>query len=209
MKLNNKRTVEDVIAQYGQVTQETLASIFAEKGIVYPPASLVLLAFKESKQLAVWAANDEKAGYQQILTYPVLAASGMLGPKLREGDKQVPEGIYRIIGFNPNSAFHLSMKLNYPNAFDEKQAKAEGRREPGSNIFIHGRASSVGCLAIGDPAIETLFCLVHATGLENTVVLIAPYDPAIKPLRVPAGTPAWTQMLYDNIMKKYQDVTRF
>ncbi|NJN46820.1 MAG: L,D-transpeptidase family protein [Candidatus Competibacteraceae bacterium] len=96
-------------------------------------------------------------GWQPIKHYPVLAASGTLGPKLCEGDRQVPEGIYRIKSLNPNSAYHLSLELDYPNAFDLRQAERDGRNNPGSAICIHGKAVSVGCLAMGDTAIEELY----------------------------------------------------
>jgi len=71
-----------------------------------------------------------------VADYRITAASGTAGPKLREGDRQVPEGIYRIVGLNPNSRYHLSMKLDYPNAFDRHQAARDGRARPGSDIFI-------------------------------------------------------------------------
>ena len=77
------------------------------------------------------------------MEYPILAASGVLGPKLREGDKQVPEGIYGAEALNPNSKFHLSIRLNYPNTFDRRMAQSDGRTQLGGDIMIHeiGRAS--------------------------------------------------------------------
>ena len=70
--------------------------------------------------------------------------------KLKEGDGQVPEGIYHIDSLNPNSMFHLSIRLDYPNSFDKQQGKIDGRKELGSDIMIHGNTCSSGCLAIGD-----------------------------------------------------------
>ena len=92
--------------------------------------------------------------------YPIQGASGDIGPKLIEGDRQVPEGLYEIIGFNPNSSYHISMQLNYPNDFDLKHASAEGRDHSGNNIFIHGKDESIGCLAMGDAAIDFLLVVV-------------------------------------------------
>ncbi len=115
-----------------------------------------------------------------------------------EGDGQVPEGLYRIESLNPNSSYHLSMKLNYPNTFDLKQAKSEGRDRPGSNIFIHGKSVSIGCLAMGDSAIEELFVLATDVGRKNIQVAIAPTDPRIKLLQT-TTQPAWVGQLYDNL----------
>jgi murein L,D-transpeptidase YafK len=65
-------------------------------------------------------------------------ASGGLGPKLGAGDRQGPERIYAIESLNPNSLFHLSMRLNYPNEFDQMRAKQDGRSDLGGDIMIHG-----------------------------------------------------------------------
>ncbi|MBY6211899.1 L,D-transpeptidase family protein [Microbulbifer agarilyticus] len=204
-KITGKKTVAEVIDLYGDQARQELEPLFNKKGISYPPSKLALVAFKEKDVLEVWASNG--SGYQLITSYPIKAASGVPGPKLREGDKQVPEGIYKIIGFNPNSAYHLSMKLNYPNDFDLVHAKNEGRTYPGTNIFIHGRAASIGCLAMGDPAIEQLFSLVYATGKSNTTVLISPSDPSQSTLRPPADSPSWVSDLYKDIESKYSEIT--
>lgn len=178
-----------------------MAASFAAAGVAYPPADVTLLAVKESAELEVWAGSG--LIFQRVLTYDIRALSGVAGPKLREGDRQVPEGIYRIEGLNPNSSFHLSMKLNYPNSFDLRQANAEGRTEPGTNIFIHGKASSIGCLAMGDPAIEELFVLAHDVGKGNIKVVIAPTDPRMASLIAPAQ-PSWVAELYRTIEKEFR-----
>ena len=89
-----------------------------------------------------------------VLADPILAASGVSGPK-REGDKQVPEGFYRIELLNPNSRYHLSLRVNYPNADDLERARQDGRALStlGGDIMIHGGSASIGCLALGDPAV--------------------------------------------------------
>ena len=197
-----KNTVEDVIDLYGEASSEFFKPHFDSAGISYPPADLAILAYKDTKIMEIWA-KDPSSEYSLIYTYPILAASGSLGPKLREGDRQVPEGVYHIEAFNPNSAYHLSMKLNYPNSFDLKHAGIDGRSEPGTNIFIHGRAVSVGCLAIGDKAIEEVFSLVHEVGRNNTKVIILPNNPSIKKLEVPVGVPKWTVDLYRMIEQEY------
>lgn len=205
VKLTGKKTVAQVIAKHGPITEEQLSSHFLNVGLNYPPEKLALVAFKDTKVLEIWAAKPD-SNYQLVKSYPIKAASGELGPKLREGDRQVPEGIYKITAFNPNSSYHLSMKINYPNEFDLKYAEEEGRTEPGTNIFIHGKAVSIGCLAMGDSAIEQLFSLVKATGIKNTSVLISPTDPSKNQLKVPDGSPQWTGLLYENIEQEYTKI---
>jgi len=207
IKIYGKKSVSDVIETYGAQTEMELTPLFEQNGINYPPNNIALIAFKDSKKLELWASNDE-TNYSHITTYDIKAASGNLGPKLREGDRQVPEGIYKIIGFNPNSSYHLSMKLNYPNSFDLRHAKTDGRNEPGTNIFIHGRSLSIGCLAMGDEVIENLFSLVYATGIQNTVVIVSPTNPSLRSLVVPVGSPDWTGELYKNIENQYSRVTK-
>ncbi|TLU61048.1 hypothetical protein FE810_15805 [Thalassotalea litorea] len=205
VKVMGKKTVSEVIDEYGPDARNKLKPIFNQKGVFYPPPKLSFVAFKDTDTLEVWAANDNES-YTLITSYPVKAASGELGPKLEEGDRQVPEGIYKIVGFNPNSAYHLSMKLNYPNEFDTYHANHEGRTEPGTNIFIHGKASSIGCLAMGDEAIEELFTLVHDAGRSKTTVLISPTNPSLNSLEIPVDAPEWTAELYRQIESKYRAI---
>lgn len=80
--------------------------------------------------------------------------SGTLGPKREEGDGQIPEGVYGVEDLNPNSLFHLSLKVSYPNAFDREMAKREGCGNLGGDIMVHGGSATVGCIPIGDDAIE-------------------------------------------------------
>ena len=118
----------------------------------------------------------------------------------------MPEGIYQLAYLNPNSSYHLSLKVNYPNAFDQKYAAIEGRDTPGTNIFIHGKAVSIGCLAIGDSAIEELFVLAAKTGISNVAVAIAPTDPRIANLENTTEK-AWVDVLYNDLthfFKSYQ-----
>ncbi|MBI4237522.1 MAG: L,D-transpeptidase family protein [Deltaproteobacteria bacterium] len=190
-------TLATAITRYGPAAEARLTPHFQATDIPYPPRQLRFLTIKAEKALEVWAGAGQH--WRLIKRYPILAASGTLGPKLREGDAQVPEGLYRIVALNPNSAFHLSMQLNYPNAFDRLQAQREGRTHPGSDIFIHGGAASIGCLAIGDSAIEELFTLVHRTGLSHVEVIITPTDPRRAPLRPPPHSPAWVTALYDQL----------
>jgi murein L,D-transpeptidase YafK len=165
-------------------------------GVSYPPASVRLIGLKEEKQLEVWFQGS--TGWQRVRTYAVLAASGGPGPKLREGDLQVPEGIYRLTAFNPNSSYHLSVRVDYPNADDRAIAAREKRTNLGGDIFIHGKAVSIGCLAIGDSAIEELYVLLADTGLRNSLAILAP---SANP-RPPQGAPEWVSSLYGRIREE-------
>ncbi|MEN8179645.1 MAG: L,D-transpeptidase family protein [Pseudomonadota bacterium] len=178
----------------GQQVLQLLKARFQYADIDYPPERIQLIALKESRKLELWAWQDHQ--WRHIHDYPVFAASGHTGPKLREGDKQVPEGFYRIESLNPNSNFHLSLKLNYPNPYDWKNASDEGRKTPGSNIFIHGSAWSVGCLAIGNRSVEELYTLVAKIGAHKAHVLIAPYDFRVREVKTDKAQPPWLKQLY-------------
>ncbi len=132
---------------------------------------LTILVFKREQSVEVHA-----PGWEKPRTYAMTGFSGRLGPKLGEGDKQIPEGIYGIEYLNPNSMFHLSLKVSYPNKSDRKRAAEDGRKDLGGDIMIHGGSATIGCIPIGDDAIEELFYLVAKVGRRNTSVIISPYD---------------------------------
>lgn len=195
--------VEVVLERLSERMDDTLQRRFALAGVDYPPERIQLIALKQSRRLELWAYQEGHWHY--VHDYPVFAASGESGPKLREGDKQVPEGFYRIVELNPNSHFHLSMKLNYPNAFDWVQAMREGRERPGSNIFIHGSAWSTGCLAVGNRYVEELFYLVGKVGPEQAGVLIVPYDFRRREVVLDGGEPDWVAGLYARLKLRLAD----
>ncbi|WP_374088563.1 murein L,D-transpeptidase family protein [Methylomicrobium lacus] len=199
--LPGQRTVADVLRVYGEYAKSKLNPYFAKAKVPYPPREVTFVALKQEMKLELWARDN--GDFRFIRDYRIRAASGVSGPKLRQGDMQVPEGIYRIEGLNPNSHYHLAMKLNYPNAFDLFHAELDGRTDPGSDIFIHGRANSIGCLAMGDEAIEELFVLTAQVGAENVKVVIAPHDPRVFPLKANSvDLPEWTSGLYSLISRE-------
>jgi hypothetical protein len=110
----------------------------------------------------------------------------------------VPEGVYRLTGFNPRSSYHLSMRVDYPNADDRAAARGEGRTNLGGDIFIHGKAVSIGCLALGDAAIEELYTLVADVGLARSRVLLAP---SATPQPSP-GSAEWVGRLYERLRRE-------
>ncbi len=192
-------SIEHRVAQYGARADARLRPAFARAGVLYPPAEVVLLAFKDTRELEVHARAASGDPWRHIKTYAVLGASGKPGPKLAEGDRQVPEGVYEIELLNPGSRFHLSLRLNYPNAFDRRMGAADGRTNIGSDIMIHGGASSIGCLAMGDDAAEDLFVLTTRVRKEKVRVVIAPTDFRIEPPRLVMHEPRWVAMLYASL----------
>lgn len=196
------KTVEDRVREYGAVVRARLEPKFQAAGVPYPPRLLTFIGLKEERLLQVYAAGADEQ-FRFICSYPVLAASGVAGPKLREGDRQVPEGIYRVPELNPNSLFHLSIRLDYPNEYDRARGAEEGRAKLGGDIMIHGDARSRGCLAMGDPAAEDLFVLAAVTGIENVNVILAPADfRARESIDAPKGAPNWTGKLYESIARE-------
>lgn len=160
--------------------------------------TITLIAFKQERRLELWKRIRGK--HQWIKSYPFTGYSGTLGPKRKEGDLQIPEGIYRIAYLNPNSSYHLSMKVSYPNRFDRKMARKDRRTRLGGDIFIHGKNVTIGCIPIGDRNIEELFTIIATNGVRNTRVLIAPNDlrirtaPSIKGIR-------WVGLLYTKLKR--------
>ncbi len=191
------RTVRQVLASYGPKISPDWQQQFQELGLAYPPTNLTLIGLKAERRLEVWTRTQ--SGTQFLRSFEVLDASGLPGPKRRRGDHQVPEGIYRVDAFNPNSRFHLSMRINYPNEFDRMMGRHDGRYDLGDNIFIHGSDYSEGCLAIGDPAIESLFVLAAKVPEESIDVILSPYDGRRQPLVAPRGLPDWVGDLYLDI----------
>ncbi|WP_338829628.1 murein L,D-transpeptidase family protein [Bradyrhizobium sp. 27S5] len=134
------------------VTPKLLAAM-VEKDMDLQSPMLVRL-FKQEAELEVW--KQDRSGRMALLkTYPICRWSGDLGPKVREGDRQAPEGFYSInpSQMNPQSAYYLSFNTGYPNAFD----KALGRT--GSQLMVHGDCSSRGCYAMTDEQIAEIYSL--------------------------------------------------
>jgi murein L,D-transpeptidase YafK len=130
-------------------------SLLGHKGMT-PNSPIFIRIFKEESELEVWKQRADGRFYH-FRTYPVCHWSGDLGPKFRTGDKQAPEGFYSVAKsqMNPNSSFHLSFNLGYPNAFD----KAHGRT--GDFLMVHGKCKSAGCYAMTDALMEEIYALAR------------------------------------------------
>lgn len=143
--------------------EDSIKQQFKNAGLSYPPAQVYFRSFKYDSELEVWVKNNESdSTFKFFKSYKVCALSGALGPKRIEGDFQVPEGFYYINEFNPNSKYHLSLGINYPNAADKVLSDSS---TPGGDIYIHGGCVTVGCIPVKDNQIEELYII--ATQVRN------------------------------------------
>lgn len=206
--VKGKYTVAGRVAQFSDIVRKRLSSAFNQVGVTYPPKRVVLIGLKAERTVEVWV-SGEAGEWKHLKDYPILGMSGTLGPKLKDGDRQVPEGIYRVEALNPNSLYHLALRLNYPNEEDRRRGREDGRVELGSDIMIHGKECSIGCLAIGDEAVEDLFVLVAMTGIDNVNVILSPVDFCVRglPPEQPL-TPGWSADLYALITKELTKIKK-
>ncbi len=117
---------------------------------------IMLRIFKQESTLEVWKKKDT-GRYGLVTSYDICKYSGNLGPKFKEGDRQAPEGFYTVTKrqMNPNSAFHLSFNMGFPNSFD----RSHGRT--GSHLMIHGACSSAGCYSMTDEKVEEIYAFAR------------------------------------------------
>jgi len=146
-------TVDDIIEDYliSAPLSRRLSDLHVKIG-----DPVYIRIFKAESLLEVWVRKE--GGYQHLKDYFICAYSGDLGPKVKEGDKQSPEGFYRVgkQQLNPHSKFHLSFNLGYPNAYDR------AHKRTGSFLMVHGNCVSIGCYAMTDAKIEEIYALVEA-----------------------------------------------
>jgi len=148
----------DLAPDLRPLPSETLM-LLGRKGMD-PQAPIFIRIFKEESELEVWKQRDDGRFYH-FKTYPICNWSGEIGPKLRYGDRQAPEGFYTISReqMNPNSNYHLALNLGYPNAYD----RAHGRT--GEFLMIHGKCKSAGCYAMTDALIEEIYAIARESFL--------------------------------------------
>lgn len=140
----------------GSALPKALSGRLAAAGLD-PRNGVHLRIYKEEALVEVWIADGD--AYRLFASHPICRFSGDLGPKLREGDGQSPEGFFMVdaASLNPNSAYFLSFDLGFPNPGD----RAEGRT--GSLLMMHGGCVSVGCYAMTDAGIARIYPLVQAS----------------------------------------------
>ena len=127
-----------------------------EKTGVSPNSAVLIRTYKKEAEFEIWKMKPD-GRYVRFKTFPMCRWSGQLGPKMREGDRQVPEGFYRITPgqMNPNSQYYLSFNVGYPNAYD----RAHGAS--GGSIFVHGACSSAGCFSMTDAQIDQIYAIAR------------------------------------------------
>ncbi|MGQ4807674.1 hypothetical protein NKDENANG_01029 [Candidatus Entotheonellaceae bacterium PAL068K] len=167
------------------------------KGLQYG-SPIYIRIFKESSELEVWMRKDKQ--FRLFKTYAICTFSGELGPKLRKGDLQSPEGFYFVSPrrMNPYSRFHLSFNLGYPNAYDDWHQRT------GSALMVHGSCVSIGCYAMTDAGIEEIFALAEAalrTGQPFFRVHVFPFRMTADNLRRHANS-KW-KAFWDNLKEGY------
>ncbi len=135
--------------------KSVVENLLKSKKVTSNKFELKFRAFKNEAEFEVWIKAIDSSSWILLKTYDVCFSAGNLGPKLKQGDHQVPEGIYFVDRFNPNSRFHLSLGINYPNTVDLKRSS----RNPGGDIFIHGGCVSVGCIPLTNDLMEEVYIL--------------------------------------------------
>jgi len=136
--------------------EQGVKDLLTEKELDINKINLYIRAFKTEKKLELWGKNKTDDKFKLIKIYDFCTSSGVLGPKRKQGDYQIPEGFYHIDRFNPYSVFYLSLGINYPNKSDRILGK---KGSLGGDIFIHGDCVSIGCIPITTPKIKELYVM--------------------------------------------------
>jgi len=115
---------------------------------------IFIRVFKQEAKLEVWAKSKNATQYKLVETYAICQSSGVLGPKRKQGDGQVPEGFYQVKSFNPQSKFYLALGVSYPNKSDLIKGD---QTDPGGDIMIHGNCVTIGCMPLTDDKIKEVY----------------------------------------------------
>jgi murein L,D-transpeptidase YafK len=154
---------------------ESLSAELIKSGVLLNNFKIYIRVFKKEDKLEVWVSKIEKEKFSLFKTYKIVTKSGILGPKRKSGDLQVPEGFYKIDRYNPASNYYLSLGINYPNTSDA----IIGTKPLGGDIFIHGSDVTIGCMPLTDDIIKELYVLsVEAknNGQKTIYVHIFPFE---------------------------------
>lgn len=190
-----RMTVQKAIETYGPAARELLRERCKAAGISYPPKRLTLIGLKQERLLLLFGGND---GMKLIGSFPLVSYSGVLGPKLKQGDLQIPEGVYRITHLESHNM--LALGVNYPNQLDRINAAADHRTKLGGDILVHGGSLSTGCLVVSNEDMELVFVAVNDVGCANTELIIAPCDLRTTKLSIDLRKqPKWVPDLYKSI----------
>lgn len=181
-------TVEVVPPHLRPLERDTMM-LLGKKGMD-PQTPIFIRIFKEESELEVWKQRDDGRFYH-FKTYPICNWSGELGPKVKQGDRQAPEGFYTVTReqMNPESKFHLAMNLGYPNSFDRSH------RRTGDFLMIHGKCKSAGCYAMTDALIEEIYAMARESflgGQDSFQVHAFPFHMTKENMARHAGHEAYT-----------------
>jgi len=152
-----------------------LTALLTNAGLSTTDLRIFIRAFKEQDKLEVWAKKGADVQWKLLKDYPVCSKSGQPGPKVMQGDGQVPEGVYSIDRFNPASSYYLSLGVSYPNTIDKIRSRGVA---PGGDIFIHGNCVTIGCLPLTDDLIKEVYLLAvlaKSSGQTSIPVHIFPF----------------------------------
>ena len=129
--------------------------LLGERGMS-PKDPIFVRIYKAESELEIWKQRSDGRFYH-FKTYPICNWSGKLGPKLKQGDKQSPEGFYKVARYqmNPKSQFHLSFNIGYPNSYDKANERT------GNFLMVHGDCRSAGCYAMTDALVEEIYALAR------------------------------------------------
>ena len=187
-RLSGKRRV--ALARKNKLA--VVKKLMTDAGLKWPPRQVLLRAYKHEKMMEVWASDRRKGPLKRLANYAICSLSGGPGPKLREGDGQVPEGFYYLNFYHSRSTFFLAMRVNYPNRRDRKLKRT------GSAIMIHGNCVSIGCLAMSDERIQELWLITTAARRRGKLAVhIFPtceLARAIKAAKDPSLAAFWTNL---------------
>jgi len=188
-------TVTQAMARFGATGRAELKDKFKIAGEKYPPAKISLIGLKQERLLCLFAGDKKQ---KLIAKFPLSTFSGKLGPKLKEGDLQIPEGVYKITGLR--ASFRLSLCVDYPNDFDKRQAMADHRTNLGGDILIHNGTKSTGCLVLSMDDMAQIFTAAHDIGCKNLALIIAPCNlTSTKPEMDMSKQPKWLAGLYKKL----------
>jgi murein L,D-transpeptidase YafK len=213
---SNCKKKENALIQYitrdeavYQMQYPILQKALHKKGIHIKQVEIFLRAFKYEQKLEVWIKEKTQEQFIFFKSYDFCRTSGKLGPKRKEGDYQIPEGLYHINVFNPLSNFHLSLGINYPNDSDKILGDT---LQPGSDIYIHGGCMTVGCIPITNKNIKELYTvtsIAHKNDQEQIPIHIFPFRMKKQHMqkwntKYPSHTPFWNnlQIFYDFFEKE-------
>lgn len=135
---------------------------------------IFIRVFKRDGKVEIWARSDNHSKFKLVYAYFICSSSGILGPKRKQGDNQVPEGFYRVSVFQPASEFYLALGVSYPNQAD----KIKGHKgDLGGDIMIHGNCVTIGCMPLTDDIIKEVYIMAveaRNDGQQNIPIYIFP-----------------------------------